>query len=112
MHMHLFIISLIVANCVLTVFNKDNDDDDDYVNINIVWNIGNDNNNLHHVPKSQLLRVSYIIAELYTTRVAKLTNNIKLFKLPALSALLISICSKVIFVTVNSQSLSIQYFLR
>jgi len=27
--MYLLIISFIVANCVLTVFNKDNDDDDD-----------------------------------------------------------------------------------
>jgi len=27
--MYLFTISFIVANCVLTVFNKDNDDDDD-----------------------------------------------------------------------------------
>ena len=27
--MHSLIISFIVANCVLTVFNKDNDDDDD-----------------------------------------------------------------------------------
>jgi len=26
--MYLLIISFIVANCVLTVFNKDNDDDD------------------------------------------------------------------------------------
>jgi len=26
-----FIISFIVANCVLTLFNKDNDDDDDKV---------------------------------------------------------------------------------
>jgi len=27
--MYLLIISFIVANCVLTVFNKDNDDDDE-----------------------------------------------------------------------------------
>ena len=27
--MHSLIVSFIVANCVLTVFNKDNDDDDD-----------------------------------------------------------------------------------
>ena len=29
--MYSLIISFIVANCVLTVFNKDNDDDDDDV---------------------------------------------------------------------------------
>jgi len=34
--MYSLIISFIVANCVLTVFNKDNDDDDDVSNVHVI----------------------------------------------------------------------------
>jgi len=34
--MYSLIISFIVANCVLTVFNKDNDDDYDVSNVHVI----------------------------------------------------------------------------
>ena len=45
--MYSLIISFIVANCVLTVFNKDNDDDDDEGDATNKGNTNNAENIIH-----------------------------------------------------------------